>query len=123
MTTMEPVERGRRLKTLREAAGYKQRQVGAWFDIDGRAVSEWERGKSSPDRRKLVRLDEMYAADGEVLAMFDVSPTSQLDVRVAELERQVDQLAQLVDFLMKDVEADEHDDPDHGATRSDSSSA
>lgn len=121
---MDPVQRGLRLKDLRESAGYKQRQVGAWFDIDGRAVSEWERGKSSPDRRKLVQLDEMYNAGGEVLSMFEVAPVTPLADRVEALEREVADLSRLVDFLMRDVAADELDGwSDLVATRSDPSSA
>jgi transcriptional regulator with XRE-family HTH domain len=99
---MDPVQRGLRLKDLRESAGYKQRQVGAWFDIDGRAVSEWERGKSSPDRRKLVRLDEMYQANGEVLEMFEVS---QRPDEVAALQVQVSALIDAVDLLTATVRA------------------
>jgi transcriptional regulator with XRE-family HTH domain len=120
---MDPVTRGQQLRELREAAGYKQRQVGAWFDIDGRAVSEWERGKASPDRRKLARLDEMYGANGQVLALYEVAPISPLDDRVAELEQAVEDLSKLVEFLMKDVDLDDVELPSGGPTRSDSSGA
>lgn len=73
---MNDVQRGKRLKELREAKGLLGRQVGAIFDIDKSAVSEWETGKSAPDRRKLVKLDELYDARGEVLALYDVAPAS-----------------------------------------------
>lgn len=102
---MGDVERGRRMRELREAKGLLQRQVGAHFDIDKAAVSEWERGKSSPDRRRLVELDHLYEANGEVLALYDVGPADQaLSDRVALLEEQVALLLSRHDEMASAVE-------------------
>lgn len=86
---MTDVERGRRMRELREAVGLLQRQVGAAFDIDKAAVSEWERGRSSPDKAKLVKLDEMYQAGGEVLNLYGVGVPSidELVTRLAAIEQ------------------------------------
>lgn len=100
---MNDVERGKRLKELREAKGLLGRQVGAVFNIDKSAVSEWETGKSNPDRRKLVKLDELYDARGEVLALYDVAPERRfsdedfrlLDERYPTLEMAFDALQRL----------------------------
>lgn len=88
---MADVERGARLKELREAAGLLQRQVGAVFNIDKAAVSEWEKGKSNPSRSRLRQLDDMYNAKGEVLALFDVGANP--DEMLIRLESNLDQLA------------------------------
>lgn len=63
------------MRELRESAGLLQRHVGAELDIDKAAVSEWERGRSNPSRDKLVRLDDLYQASGEVLRLYEVAPT------------------------------------------------
>lgn len=77
---------------LRKGAGLLQRQVGAHFDIDKAAVSSWEKGTTSPDKAKLVALDELYDAEGEVLTLYGVTPSVDVDAlrrRVDELERQL----------------------------------
>ena len=102
--TMDSVERGRRLKELREAAGLLQRQVGAAFDIDKAAVSEWERGKSNPDRKKLVQLDELYEANGEVLELFDVRRVDEIDLLRADVDRLNGEVSRL-DASNVDLEA------------------
>lgn len=82
---VEDQTRGQRLAELRMEAGLKQRQVGAEFDIDKAAVSDWERDKTRPTVEKLARLDELYNARGEVLALFGIA-RSTLDERIAALE-------------------------------------
>lgn len=113
---MNDVERGRRMKELREAADLTQPQVAAAFDISKQAVGEWESGKSAPDRRKLIRLDVLYRAGGEVLRIYNVAPETeyvtrsefnQLDERYHQrldptrtpLETQVDAIVALVEEL------------------------
>lgn len=82
------------MKELRLAAGLVGRQVGAHFDIDKAAVSEWERGKSAPSRDKLVELDKLYRANGEVLELYGVKD-GRLDVLESELSRQNAELVRL----------------------------
>lgn len=90
---MTPVERGARIAELRQATKLTQAEVGAVVGSTKQAVSEWERGVSNPDRRKLLKLDRVYKANGEVLELFDVGyDISRLD----ELEAQVDALWQVV---------------------------
>ena len=100
---MDPVERGARMAQLRKDVGKLQRQVAAEFDIDKAAVSEWETGKSSPDRRKLVRLDEMYEAGGEVLRLYDVSQRDDVLDRVVSLAREVERLAARIDEMQDSI--------------------
>lgn len=97
---MDRVKQGQRLRELREAAGLLQRQVGAEFDIDKAAVSEWERGKSSPDRKKLVRLDELYDAGGEVLEIYGVGRADD----IAGLRAEVTELRSLVAMTQPEVD-------------------
>lgn len=99
---MTAVERGRHLKTMRQKAQLTQRQVAALFDMTPAAVSEWERGHTSPEWHRLRRLDEAYGAGGSLLAMFDAP---------AELNR-YEALASRVDRLEADYAAlrAEHDE-------------
>lgn len=100
--TISAVERGARLKALRNQVGLFQDDVGAVFGINKAAVSEWEHGKSNPDRRKLLKLDELYGGTGEVLRLYEVAP-------VADNEREVlnrlDELEQLVRQLQRDLKS------------------
>jgi transcriptional regulator with XRE-family HTH domain len=103
---------------MRLAAGLKQRHVAAHFDIDKASVSAWETAKSTPDRRKLAQLDELYGVGGELLAMFGFSPLDTDDLgilrdRVARLERADAQKTSQIASLLKFVEwAKTHLPPD-----------
>lgn len=98
---MNDVERGRRMRELREAVGLLQRQVGAEFDIDKAAVSEWERGKSSPDKSKLVGLDVLYRADGEVLALYGINRQPERYATIEMAEEGLSQLRDLTDRVLR----------------------
>lgn len=93
------IERGAKLRALRERSGRLQRQVGAAFDIDKAAVASWESGRSKPSIDRLGELDRLYGGTGEVLALFGVIPpvASAGDVmdRVRRLERAVRVLLEL----------------------------
>lgn len=115
---MDAVTRGQRLAELREGAGLLQRQVGAEFDIDKAAVSEWERGKSNPSRERLLRLDQLFHADGEVLRMYDVAPDtaaeisrlqSRLDRLVLEIEAQLQVVAAKTETLGDNLHTSDRD--------------
>lgn len=93
--------------------------------ISNTTWSNWERSGGVPGPTLQRAVSDLF---GWPIEWPDAPPpapdsVNRLDERVVELERQVSQLSRLVDFLMKDVEADEHDDPAPAATRSDSSSA
>ncbi|MEP7045194.1 MAG: helix-turn-helix transcriptional regulator [Ilumatobacteraceae bacterium] len=89
---MDAKDRGRELARLRTSAGLLLRHVGAEFDIDKSAVQSWEAGKTSPDHRKLVKLDRLYGGRGEVLALFGFR-SDDLVERVTKLEAEVRRLA------------------------------
>jgi len=95
-STMADVQRGKKLKELREAAGLTQEEVGLEFSVRKQAVSEWENGKSRPDVLKLRKLDDLYGAGGRVLGVFDLgsAEVSQLRAEVAELRQAVRELQQ-----------------------------
>lgn len=69
MDIMDDMQRGARLRELRLAARLTGREVGAHFGIDKSAISEWERGKSRPTMDKVVPLDKLYRAEGEVIEL------------------------------------------------------
>lgn len=56
-----------RLKNLRLAKGLTLQQVGDVFGISKVSVSTWESGKTSPDRKKLEKLAELFGISVQYL--------------------------------------------------------
>ncbi len=54
---------GRAIRTLREKAGYTQKELAEKLFISGVAVSKWERGKSMPDTATLQKLAALLDMD------------------------------------------------------------
>ena len=62
-------EFGRRLATLRQQSGKKQREVADELGVTPQAVSKWERGLSCPD---ILMLDELSTSLGvSIAALFN----------------------------------------------------
>jgi transcriptional regulator with XRE-family HTH domain len=103
---MSDVERGRQLAEMRTAAGMTQPQVALVFEISKQAVREWEAGKSAPDRRKLLRLDALYSANGKVLALYDVANDDIMELRetLADLRKRLADLEALSDEALPALE-------------------
>jgi len=57
-----------RLKSAREAAGYKPAEVAAFLGITRSAVGQWESGKSTPNVDNLGKLAVRYGVNFEWLA-------------------------------------------------------
>ena len=108
---MDKIEQGQELARLRVEAGLLLRHVGAEFDIDKSAVQAWEAGKTSPDYRKLVKLDELYGGRGEVLTLFGFKP-DDLAARVTKLEAEVRRLARALG-LAQQLDSAAEDDGAH----------
>lgn len=100
---MDDGERGEELRRLRKAAGLAQWHVAREFGISDSAVSQWEKGDSKPDYRKLIRLDEMYHCDGEILALFDLGISWRDEAN--RLQKQVDDLRQDLTILAERLSA------------------
>jgi len=91
---------GERLRAIREAMPATQRQVArACYDVSDAAVSKWETGKSTPDRRHALALDEFFGTGGEIATMFGYTSGSPAPDRVAELEARLDALTARVEQL------------------------
>jgi transcriptional regulator with XRE-family HTH domain len=60
---------------MRREVGLLLRQVGDEFDIDKAAVASWESGRTCPTPDKLERLDALYEARGEVVALYAAPPS------------------------------------------------
>jgi transcriptional regulator with XRE-family HTH domain len=54
---------GRAIRTLRQKAGYTQKELAEKLFISDVAVSKWERGKSVPDTATLMKLSELLDMD------------------------------------------------------------
>lgn len=108
MGKMTDVERGQQLAAMRNDAGLTQAQVGAAFGINKQAVSEWETGKSAPDRRRLMALDGLYRGGGRVLALYDVDLGAEFVTRAesADLTRTVLELRDELKADMRSLAAE-----------------
>ncbi|MCB1503859.1 MAG: helix-turn-helix domain-containing protein [Hyphomicrobiaceae bacterium] len=50
------MENGRRLRELREAAGFSQTKLASMMDVSRNAISQWETGETQPSSRRLAKL-------------------------------------------------------------------
>tara|TARA_R100001594_G_scaffold51013_1_gene84318 strand:- start:1064 stop:1423 length:360 start_codon:yes stop_codon:yes gene_type:complete len=69
------IEVGSRIKQLRAAREITLREVGLKLGVAANTVNRWERGESSPTRKNLVALSEMFAVDASWL-MFGTTGTN-----------------------------------------------
>lgn len=51
---------GSRIRALRDSVGISQAKFGAGFGVSREAVSQWEKGKSTPEQDKLEKMAERY---------------------------------------------------------------
>lgn len=94
--TLSDVERGQQMKDMRKRAGMTQRQVAALFGMTASAVSEWERGNTTPEWTRLRPLDDAYGAGGALLAMFgDAGAVTQYDALSARVRAIEDRMAEV----------------------------
>lgn len=93
---MTPVSRGKQLAALRRKARLRQRDVADLFGITTSAISEWERGVSTPSWHRLRTLDDAYGAGGSLLTLFgDDNGRSRHD----DLSQRLDELAARMESL------------------------
>ena len=51
---------GKKLKVLREYAGYSTEKLGKFINASGEEISRWERGESQPSLEQWVMLCRLY---------------------------------------------------------------
>lgn len=68
MDTVTEQTFGRRLQTLRAAAGFSQEQLAERLDVARQTISKWELGNSTPELSKLVELSELFGVSLDQLA-------------------------------------------------------
>jgi transcriptional regulator with XRE-family HTH domain len=73
------VDGGRTLRRFRDAADLTQRQVADRVGVNPQTVSQWERDEVVPRRAKVVRLDELFVAQGAILAAFGYNRPDDID--------------------------------------------
>lgn len=101
------VDAGRTLRQFRDDADMTQRQVADRVGVNAQSISQWERNEVVPRRAKVVRLDELFAADGALLAAFGyVQPddVDRLAANVMDLHAMIRELAAQQQSLTKQVQ-------------------
>ena len=88
------------LRRRREARGLTQEQLAHLIGRTGGVVSEWERGKHSPRRAVLRRVDDVLEAGGEIVAAFYPSST-ELERLRADHEALEERVAQLAEQMVR----------------------
>lgn len=68
---------GRRIRTLRKAAGLSQRNLSVAMDIDQAMISRWERGLGAPRDDNRVRLAEILGVAPEELFSYDLDDNGE----------------------------------------------
>jgi putative transcriptional regulator len=62
---------GRRLRTIRESAGFKQVQLAQLLDVDSKHLSRLERGKVNPSFEIIFRIARILKVSPSLLFEFD----------------------------------------------------
>ena len=70
---MDPLKIGAAIRSLRQRAGYTQRQLAGCLNVTDKAVSKWERGLSVPDVSILTRLSDLLNCDVDNLLEGDIA--------------------------------------------------
>lgn len=92
------------IKELRKSKGLSQRALAALLEVNQTAVSQWERGVTTPSSHMLLRLSRI----------FEISPNKLLDIKDGQQEpaswedREImdavkDTLSVLLDSLQKEI--------------------
>lgn len=71
MGLLDPAERGRRIRTAREAKGWKQWRLAQAVGKRQPTISHWESGRNSPTREEVVLLAEVLEIDPKTLEFDD----------------------------------------------------
>lgn len=66
-----------RIKEYRKKAGYTQAELGDRLFVNQTAISQWERGVTSPSHATLVKLAEVLDTTPSVLMGWDDAPSVQ----------------------------------------------
>lgn len=117
---------GQIVRKWRTTRGLSQQALAVAVGMSAAAVTQWERDVVVPKRETAAKLDEALDAGGEVLAAFGYSVPvdpdqriSQLEGEVADLRRQLIELARVVRDLGERAllpDADESLRPDESRT-------
>lgn len=114
---MRLVDAGNTLKQFRDIAGLTQREVAERVGVKSQTVSQWERGDAHPMRAKVIRLDEMFGAEGQLLAAYGYAAPGELD-RLAAHVMDLHSMIQALNDRVRQLESELHPDPPVDGQRS-----
>lgn len=97
--SIEPQEIGKRIAAARERQGWTQMVFAQQANVSLSSVQRWERG-DLPPVRELIRLAGVLRIDTEQLV--ELEPTGE--VRLAQLERQVEEQGEKLDRVLAILE-------------------
>lgn len=103
---------GALLRRFREERRLTQAELGMAAGVTGAAVSDWERGKSTPDRNHAQAADQKLTAGGAVLTAFGYTdarpenggpatpmPAVPSEPTVADLAAKLDEILHVLDRM------------------------
>lgn len=67
------------LRELRKKAGLSQQQLSELLGVNQTAISQWERGVTTPSSRMLIKLSQIFMTSPSVLLNNEVGDASQWD--------------------------------------------
>lgn len=67
---------GKRIRALRQAAGYSQRTLSVALDVDQAVISRWERGITSPRDDRRLKLADILGVHPDELFSYSHDPTN-----------------------------------------------
>lgn len=97
---IEPEEIGRRIRAARERRGWTQPVFAREANISLSTVQRWERG-DLPPVRELIRIAGVLGIETD--ALVELEPTGE--VRLAQLERQVEEQSAKLDRVLALLES------------------
>ena len=60
-----------RIKSLREEKGWTLEYIATRVNVTNQTISNWEKGKTEPDIRSLIRLAELFQVTVDYLIAHD----------------------------------------------------
>ena len=92
---------GQALKALRKHAGLTQERLGELVGVHYTSIAGWETGRTRPSRNHVLKLEEVLAADGQLLIEYAYAGVTPFDAMRADLDQLADQVTTLTELVLR----------------------